>query len=71
VVTVVITNCGYRGKRRRRIVALDGLIIALLIITMGFNFFFVHVPPDVISLQIVPPKLLVYNSSYTPSIIYI
>jgi hypothetical protein len=32
---------------------------------------FVRVPLDVISLQFVSPKLLVYNSSYTQPVIYI
>jgi hypothetical protein len=36
-----------------------------------YSTFFVCVPPDIISLQLCIPKLLVYNSSYTQSIIYI
>jgi hypothetical protein len=36
-----------------------------------YSTVFVRVPPDIISLQLCTPKLLVYNSSYTQSIIYI
>jgi hypothetical protein len=39
---------------------------AAIVETNGiWTLFFVHVPPDVISLQLcTPPKLFVYNSSY-------
>jgi hypothetical protein len=36
-----------------------------------YSTYFVRVPPDVISLQLCTPKLLVYNSSQMQSIIYI
>jgi hypothetical protein len=38
-----------------------------------YSTFSFRVPPDIIPLQLCtpPPKLLVYNSSYTQSIIYV
>jgi hypothetical protein len=36
-----------------------------------YSTFFVRVPPDIISLQLWPSKLLVHNASYTYCIIYV
>jgi hypothetical protein len=36
-----------------------------------YSTFIVCIPPDVIFLQLCTPELLVYDSSYTESIIYI
>jgi hypothetical protein len=41
------------------------------IIEQGYSAFCIPVPPNAISLQLVPLKLLVYNSSYGRSIMYI
>jgi hypothetical protein len=43
------------------------------VLQQWYSTSFVRVPPDVISLKLFtppPPKLYVYNSSYTQSIIY-
>jgi hypothetical protein len=40
-------------------------------VSQWYLTFLVCVPPDAISLQLCTPKLLVYNSTYTQSIIYI
>jgi hypothetical protein len=39
--------------------------------TVVSNLFFVCVPPEVISLHLCAPEVMVYNSNYTPSIIEI
>jgi hypothetical protein len=40
-------------------------------LSSGIQPLFVCLPPDVMSLQLCSPKLFVYNSTYTQSIIYI
>jgi hypothetical protein len=41
------------------------------ILEQWYSTFFVRVPPDIISLQLCTPKLLVHNASYTYCIIYV
>jgi hypothetical protein len=44
---------------------------AVSILDQWYSTYFVCILPDVISLNVLHPELLVYNSGYTPSTTYI